>query len=193
VALRKFAVSLGLAFQIQDDLLNLTGDPRRYGKEIGGDLWEGKHTLILLHMLRAASPSERRRAHAVLAKARPLEGATASRASSVWADSAATTARLATLADELRRTGELSARGRTALRRALGPRTRHGAYKTDADVALLRALIDKYDSIAYARRVARHWAGLASARRAALRAWMPPSVHDEFLRQLTDFVVERTL
>jgi geranylgeranyl diphosphate synthase type II len=191
VALRKFAVSIGLAFQIQDDVLNLTGDPKRYGKEIGGDLWEGKHTLILLHMLRAATPAERRRAHAILAKARPAETAGGRRTSATWADSAVTTARLETLVDELRREGELSTRGRTALRRALRPRGAAVGYKSEADVAFLRRLIDKYDSIATTRAVARRWAELASARLAGLRRWMPPSVHGEFLRRLTDFVVER--
>ena len=43
---------LGAAFQITDDLLNLRADPEDYGKEIGGDLWEGKRTLMLLHALR---------------------------------------------------------------------------------------------------------------------------------------------
>ena len=35
----RFGFLLGAAFQIQDDVLNLTGDLGRYGKEIGGDLW----------------------------------------------------------------------------------------------------------------------------------------------------------
>jgi geranylgeranyl pyrophosphate synthase/uncharacterized protein with NAD-binding domain and iron-sulfur cluster len=45
----RFGFLLGAAFQIQDDVLNLTGELGRYGKEIGGDLWEGKRTLILTH------------------------------------------------------------------------------------------------------------------------------------------------
>ena len=48
----RFGCYLGTAFQIQDDLLNLIGDERRYGKEIGGDLLEGKRTLMLIHLLR---------------------------------------------------------------------------------------------------------------------------------------------
>ena len=52
---------LGAAFQIQDDILNLAGDPARYGKELDGDLWEGKRTLMLIHLLRAATPAERSR------------------------------------------------------------------------------------------------------------------------------------
>lgn len=45
---------LGAAFQIRDDILNLTGDPTVYGKERFGDLREGKRTLILIHLLAAA-------------------------------------------------------------------------------------------------------------------------------------------
>lgn len=57
--IRKFAIYLGIAFQIHDDILNLCAEQKNYGKEIGGDLWEGKRTLILLHALRVASDSER--------------------------------------------------------------------------------------------------------------------------------------
>src|SRR5262245_16180267 len=56
--LDRFATLTGIAFQIQDDVLNLVGDQDRYGKEVGGDLYEGKRTLILLHMLRSVSPGE---------------------------------------------------------------------------------------------------------------------------------------
>ena len=52
----RFGYYLGTAFQIQDDLLNLTGDERRYGKEIGGDLLEGKRTLMLIHLFSHANP-----------------------------------------------------------------------------------------------------------------------------------------
>jgi geranylgeranyl diphosphate synthase type II len=48
---------MGTAFQIQDDVLNLTGD-RRYGKEIGGDLMEGKRSLILAHLFERVSGRE---------------------------------------------------------------------------------------------------------------------------------------
>jgi len=51
---------LGAAFQIQDDVLNLIGDRRQYGKELGGDLWEGKRTLILIELLKNCSPDEQK-------------------------------------------------------------------------------------------------------------------------------------
>jgi len=69
-AFARFATPLGIAFQIQDDALNLTGDVDRYGKEIDGDLWEGKHTLILIEAVRRASKADRERALAILSKAR---------------------------------------------------------------------------------------------------------------------------
>jgi geranylgeranyl diphosphate synthase type II len=55
----RFGFFLGAAFQIQDDLLNLIGDEARYGKEINGDIWEGKRTLMLIHLLRSAESDER--------------------------------------------------------------------------------------------------------------------------------------
>ena len=55
----RFGFFLGAAFQIQDDLLNLVGDPVRYGKELLGDLWEGKRTLMLIRLFREASAKDR--------------------------------------------------------------------------------------------------------------------------------------
>jgi len=62
----RFGFFLGAAFQIQDDLLNLVADPR-YGKELDGDIWEGKRTLMLNHLLQQASLVERCRLEAILA------------------------------------------------------------------------------------------------------------------------------
>lgn len=50
---------LGAAFQIRDDVLNLIADAAKYGKEIAGDLQEGKRTLIALDWLERASPERR--------------------------------------------------------------------------------------------------------------------------------------
>lgn len=62
VALTELGHFAGVAFQICDDLLNLEADPDIYGKESAGDLWEGKRTVMLLHFLRTASVTARRRA-----------------------------------------------------------------------------------------------------------------------------------
>ncbi len=66
----RFGFFLGAAFQIQDDLLNLVGDERRYGKEIDGDIREGKRTLMLIHLLRRAESNERERIAEFLAAPR---------------------------------------------------------------------------------------------------------------------------
>jgi geranylgeranyl diphosphate synthase, type II len=53
-ALRRFGEFVGRAFQIQDDLLDIVGDEKEFGKTIGGDLVEGKKTFLLLEALRRA-------------------------------------------------------------------------------------------------------------------------------------------
>src|SRR5262245_21442535 len=68
----RFGYYLGAAFQIQDDLLNLTGEQSRYGKEIAGDLLEGKRTLMLVHLLRNAEERDARRLKAFLGQTRAL-------------------------------------------------------------------------------------------------------------------------
>ena len=65
----RYGFFLGAAFQIQDDLLNLVGD-ESYGKEINGDIWEGKRTLMLIHTIRESTPQERGRLSAILCRAR---------------------------------------------------------------------------------------------------------------------------
>jgi octaprenyl-diphosphate synthase len=50
-ALREYGFNLGMAFQIVDDLLDVTGDAEALGKPIGADLREGKMTLPLIHLL----------------------------------------------------------------------------------------------------------------------------------------------
>lgn len=55
----RFGFHLGAAFQIRDDLLNLVGDEHAYGKEILGDLREGKRTLMLIHLIGAARGADR--------------------------------------------------------------------------------------------------------------------------------------
>ena len=64
-----FGYYLGAAFQIHDDVLNLTGE-RQYGKETCGDLYEGKRTLMLLHLLENGTAPEKERLQALLGKPR---------------------------------------------------------------------------------------------------------------------------
>ncbi len=69
----RFGFFFGTAFQIRDDILNLTGDAR-YGKEIYDDLLEGKRTLMVIHLLANATPEERDRVAAFLASPRAERG-----------------------------------------------------------------------------------------------------------------------
>lgn len=57
-ALTQAGIDLGVAFQIRDDVLNLrpgSGAAAAYGKEFAGDLYEGKRTLIIAHLLATAT------------------------------------------------------------------------------------------------------------------------------------------
>ena len=50
-ALYRFAEKIGLAFQLQDDYLDVYGDPAVFGKKIGGDILCGKKTFLLINAL----------------------------------------------------------------------------------------------------------------------------------------------
>ncbi len=65
----------GIAFQVSDDLLNLEADHGVYGKEIGGDLLEGKRTIMLNHFLRSTTPATRKRAVGIIETPREEKGA----------------------------------------------------------------------------------------------------------------------
>ena len=58
-AMETYGLSLGVAFQIQDDILDLTGDVSQVGKTLGIDVAKGKMTLPLIHFMRTA-PAEHR-------------------------------------------------------------------------------------------------------------------------------------
>ena len=58
-ALYQFGLHIGLAFQIQDDILDVYGDPKTFGKAIGGDIVCNKKTLMLLTAMETASPEDK--------------------------------------------------------------------------------------------------------------------------------------
>jgi geranylgeranyl diphosphate synthase type II len=66
----RFGFFLGTAFQIQDDLLNLVGDATAYGKEMGGDIYEGKRTLMLIRLRECATAAEGARLRSMLGTTR---------------------------------------------------------------------------------------------------------------------------
>jgi octaprenyl-diphosphate synthase len=68
-AMRLFGESLGVAFQIQDDLLDLLGDEQTVGKSIGRDLEKGKLTLpMIMHIARTTGADRSSALHAIEAK-----------------------------------------------------------------------------------------------------------------------------
>lgn len=58
-ALGNFGLNLGIAFQIQDDLLDITAEETEFGKKIGGDLMEGKKTFLFIRALEESRGSDR--------------------------------------------------------------------------------------------------------------------------------------
>ena len=60
-ALRSYGLDTGLAFQIQDDLLNLIGSEESMKKDFRSDITEGKRTLVVVHALSNAAPEARER------------------------------------------------------------------------------------------------------------------------------------
>ena len=57
--LYKFGEQIGLAFQLQDDLLDVYGDPKVFGKNIGGDITSNKKTYMLINAYNRASDAQR--------------------------------------------------------------------------------------------------------------------------------------
>jgi geranylgeranyl diphosphate synthase type II len=132
----RFGFFLGAAFQVQDDLLNLQGDPDAYGKELDGDIWEGKRTLMLIHLFEYASAVEKRDLTRMLAK------------------------------------------------------ERHE--RTADDVGMVRELMDRYDSIGYARQAAHGLAGAARYEFAQLYGGLPDSPDKRFIEALPEWVIRRS-
>jgi geranylgeranyl diphosphate synthase type II len=65
-ALADFGYNIGLAFQIQDDLLDMIADEKQFGKSIGGDLVEGKKTFLLLTALERATGEDKNKLIALI-------------------------------------------------------------------------------------------------------------------------------
>ena len=58
-ALRNFGLAVGVAFQIQDDILDIIGDSKKFQKVLRGDITEGKRTLLVIHTIENCTPEER--------------------------------------------------------------------------------------------------------------------------------------
>jgi geranylgeranyl diphosphate synthase type II len=174
--LTAFARQLSVAFQIQDDILNLSGDVTAYGKEIGGDLWEGKRTVILIRLIQSASPNERREIRRILELQRPFDGLEESDQSELL---------LEQLVAEKHLTAEGKVRLETLLER---PR---GHFKSIEDVEYLMRLIKKYECIDFARQLAQRWTHEAQLCLDKCGGWLLRSIHRSFLEELVAYVYSR--
>lgn len=67
-ALYRFGIYIGLAFQLQDDLLDVYGDTATFGKNIGGDILCNKKTFMLINALRRASEQQKAELNSWIAK-----------------------------------------------------------------------------------------------------------------------------
>ncbi len=67
-ALASFGLSIGLAFQIQDDILGVTADEEKLGKPVGSDIVRGKKNLIAINALASLKEKERKELLNLLSK-----------------------------------------------------------------------------------------------------------------------------
>jgi geranylgeranyl diphosphate synthase, type II len=133
-SLKEYGTSLGVAFQIQDDALNLVGDQKKYGKAKSDDILEGKRTLILLNLLSRAEQGEKDRVLSIMNKPRSA--------------------------------------------------------KTDSDVSYVLSMVDKYDSVGYARKRASELMKDALSTLRGIR-WEGEAEAASLLMSFTRFAVER--
>lgn len=64
--LYQFGLNLGIAFQVQDDILDVYADQNKFGKQVGGDIIANKKTFLLLQALKDANPSQKERFDSLL-------------------------------------------------------------------------------------------------------------------------------
>lgn len=62
----EFGKKLGMAFQVQDDYLDAFGDPKKFGKQVGGDILSNKKTFLLIHALETASAKNKKELQGLL-------------------------------------------------------------------------------------------------------------------------------
>lgn len=70
--LSRYALPIGIAFQIQDDILGIYGDEERIGKPVGSDIREGKITLLVSHVFEHADRATKKELDQLLKKRQTL-------------------------------------------------------------------------------------------------------------------------
>ncbi len=59
-ALREFGTNIGIGFQLKDDLLDAYADPKKFGKQVGGDIIANKKTFLLIKALEKATGKQKK-------------------------------------------------------------------------------------------------------------------------------------
>ena len=67
-SLFNLGIEMGIAFQIQDDLLDVTADPEKFGKRVCGDIYEGKKTYLTILALERADKEQKEFIESVLSE-----------------------------------------------------------------------------------------------------------------------------
>ena len=72
-SLFNLGMEMGIAFQIQDDLLDAIADPEKFGKKVCGDIYEGKKTYLTILALERANKQQSQKIETVLAANSPTQ------------------------------------------------------------------------------------------------------------------------
>ena len=62
----EFGLNIGLAFQLQDDILDLYADPKKFGKQVGGDILSNKKTFLLIKAQELADDNQQKQLDTIL-------------------------------------------------------------------------------------------------------------------------------
>ncbi len=67
-AYTNYAIPVGIAFQLQDDIIGVFGDEKKTGKPVGSDIREGKRTLLIVKAYERATPEQRKILEAIVGR-----------------------------------------------------------------------------------------------------------------------------
>ena len=85
--LRGYGENLGIAFQIQDDVLDVCGDPAKTGKPMGLDIKNGERTILVIHALNHSKPSEKAYLAELLSKKKDIRNSDIDRVREIFVNS----------------------------------------------------------------------------------------------------------
>jgi geranylgeranyl diphosphate synthase type I len=68
VSINNYAIPIGIAFQIQDDILGIFGDKKKTGKSVASDIEEGKMSIMVVNALKYANSEQKKQMNSILGK-----------------------------------------------------------------------------------------------------------------------------